>query len=101
MRSSKAVYTMVAVAALLLSAVARAQEGRGEVVYVPTPQVAVDEMLKIAKVSANDFLVDLGSGDGRIVIEAAKRGAQAEDPRAQARHAGGGARLRHGRVAAG
>ena len=73
MRSSKAVYTMVAVAALLLSAVARAQEGRGDVVYVPTPQVAVDEMLKIAKVSANDFLVDLGSGDGRIVITAAKK----------------------------
>ena len=40
--------------------------------YVPTPQVVVDEMLKIAKVSAGDYLVDLGSGDGRIVITAAK-----------------------------
>lgn len=40
--------------------------------YVPTPQVVVDEMLKMAKVSASDYLVDLGSGDGRIVITAAK-----------------------------
>jgi hypothetical protein len=41
--------------------------------YVPTPQVVVDEMIKLANVSANDFVVDLGSGDGRIIITAAKR----------------------------
>jgi methylase of polypeptide subunit release factors len=50
-----------------------AQEGRGNVIYVPTPQVVVDAMLKIAKVGAKDFVIDLGSGDGRIVITAAKK----------------------------
>jgi hypothetical protein len=53
--------------------VAGAQEGRGDVVYVPTPQVVVDEMLRMAKVGASDFVIDLGSGDGRIVITAAKK----------------------------
>jgi len=41
--------------------------------YVPTPQVVVDEMLRMGKVSANDFLVDLGSGDGIIVLTAAQK----------------------------
>jgi len=41
--------------------------------YVPTPQVVVDEMLRMAKVGANDFVVDLGSGDGIIVLTAAQR----------------------------
>jgi SAM-dependent methyltransferase len=54
-----------------------AQDGRGDVVYVPTPQVVVEEMLRMAKVGPKDFLIDLGSGDGRIVITAAKQfGAQ-------------------------
>src|SRR5678815_267644 len=52
---------------------AAAQEGRGDVVYVPTPQVVVDEMLRMAKIGASDYLIDLGSGDGRIVITAAKK----------------------------
>lgn len=52
---------------------AAAQEGRGDVVYVPTPQVVVDTMLEMAKVSARDYLIDLGSGDGRIVITAASK----------------------------
>src|SRR5688572_16310147 len=56
---------------------AGAQDGRGDVVYVPTPQVVVDEMLRLGKVGPNDYLIDLGSGDGRIIITAAKRlGAQ-------------------------
>ena len=56
---------------------ALAQEGRGDVVYVPTPQIVVDEMLTMAKIGPKDFLIDLGSGDGRIVITAAKKyGAQ-------------------------
>lgn len=50
-----------------------AQDGKGDVIYVPTPQITVDEMLRIAKVGPDDFLIDLGSGDGRIVITAAKR----------------------------
>jgi hypothetical protein len=50
-----------------------AQEGVGDVVYVPTPQIVVDEMLRMAKVGPQDFVIDLGSGDGRIVITAAKK----------------------------
>jgi hypothetical protein len=41
--------------------------------YVPTPQVVVDEMLRIGKVGPDDFVVDLGSGDGIIVLTAATR----------------------------
>jgi len=52
------------------------QEGK-DVVWVPTPQVLVDRMLDMAKVTAKDFVMDLGSGDGRTVITAAKRGATA------------------------
>jgi len=48
-----------------------------DVVWVPTPQALVDRMLDLAKVTPNDFLMDLGSGDGRTVITAAKRGATA------------------------
>jgi hypothetical protein len=40
--------------------------------YVPTPQIVVDEMLKMANVTGKDFVVDLGSGDGRMIITAAK-----------------------------
>ncbi|HYC46585.1 MAG TPA: class I SAM-dependent methyltransferase [Burkholderiales bacterium] len=66
-----------ALAAGFLPAGAAAQEGRGDVVYVPTPQIVVDEMLRLAKIGPQDFLIDLGSGDGRIVITAAKKfGAQ-------------------------
>jgi precorrin-6B methylase 2 len=52
------------------------QEGK-DVVWVPTPQSVVDKMLDMAKVTAKDFVIDLGSGDGRTVITAAKRGARA------------------------
>jgi hypothetical protein len=41
--------------------------------YVPTPQEVVDKMLAMAKVTPNDYLIDLGSGDGRIVVTAAKK----------------------------
>jgi hypothetical protein len=40
--------------------------------YVPTPQIVVDEMLKLAGVTAKDFVVDLGSGDGRVILTAAR-----------------------------
>ncbi|BAZ41217.1 hypothetical protein NIES4101_71790 [Calothrix sp. NIES-4101] len=49
------------------------QERTPDVVYVPTPQEVVDKMLEVAKVGKNDILYDLGSGDGRIPITAAKR----------------------------
>jgi precorrin-6B methylase 2 len=48
-----------------------------DVVWVPTPQVVVDKMLDMAGVTKDDFVMDLGSGDGRTVITAAKRGARA------------------------
>ena len=41
--------------------------------YVPTPQIVVDEMLRMAKVGSNDFVIDLGSGDGVIVLTATSR----------------------------
>jgi precorrin-6B methylase 2 len=52
------------------------QQGK-DVVWVPTPSELVDLMLKTAKVTADDFVIDLGSGDGRTVIAAAKLGAHA------------------------
>ena len=48
-----------------------------DVVWVPSPQALVDRMLDIAKLTPDDFHMDLGSGDGRTVITAAKRGATA------------------------
>lgn len=52
------------------------QSGK-DVIWVPTPQSLVDKMLDMAELTAEDKLVDLGSGDGRTVITAAKRGATA------------------------
>jgi SAM-dependent methyltransferase len=52
------------------------QDGK-DVIWVPTPQALVDRMLEMGKVTANDYVIDLGSGDGRTVITAAKRGAKA------------------------
>ena len=48
-----------------------------DVVWVPTPESLVEKMLDIAKVTPNDYLIDLGSGDGRTVITAVKRGTRA------------------------
>jgi precorrin-6B methylase 2 len=48
-----------------------------DVVWVPTPEELVEKMLDIAKVTSQDIVMDLGSGDGRNVIAAAKRGARA------------------------
>ena len=52
------------------------QEGR-DVVWVPTPEILVEKMLDLARVTPEDFVIDLGSGDGRNVIAAARRGARA------------------------
>jgi SAM-dependent methyltransferase len=52
------------------------QEGK-DVIWVPTPQALVDKMLDMAKVTPKDYVIDLGSGDGRTVITAAKRGVKA------------------------
>jgi len=52
------------------------QEGK-DVIWVPTPQALVEKMLDMAKLTADDIHYDLGSGDGRTVITAAKRGTHA------------------------
>jgi Methyltransferase domain len=67
----------LAVGLLALEPAALAQKGAGDVVYVPTPQMVVDAMLRMADVGPGDYLIDLGSGDGRVVISAAARGARA------------------------
>jgi len=67
-----------------------AQEGQSDKDYIPrfgepgkdarwepTPQIVVEKMLDLAKVTSKDFVIDLGSGDGRLVIAAAKRDARA------------------------
>jgi SAM-dependent methyltransferase len=48
-----------------------------DVVWVPTPYTLVEKMLDMARVTPKDYVIDLGSGDGRNVIAAAKRGARA------------------------
>lgn len=53
------------------------QQGK-DVVWVPTPQELVNKMMEVAKVTSADFVIDLGSGDGRTVITAAKIGAKAK-----------------------
>jgi precorrin-6B methylase 2 len=75
--------SLVATAALAQTATAQqpyqpqvGQAGK-DVVWVPTPQALVNKMLDMANVTPQDFVMDLGSGDGRTVITAAKRGARA------------------------
>src|SRR5215210_3841749 len=63
-------------AALLLSCLAitpALAQDYGDTPYVQTPQNVVDRMLEVAKVNARDYVIDLGSGDGRMVITAAQR----------------------------
>ncbi|MGA0023986.1 MAG: SAM-dependent methyltransferase [Burkholderiales bacterium] len=58
--------------AMLCCAPLRAQP-MFDVPFVPTPYVVIDEMLRLANVTAEDFVMDLGSGDGRVLITAAKK----------------------------
>jgi SAM-dependent methyltransferase len=71
-----------------ICAFAQAQQGSKEfkpiegqagkdVIWLPTAQALADKMLNLAQVTPQDYVIDLGSGDGRIVISAAKRGARA------------------------
>ena len=55
------------------SAQPRMKKGEPTLIYVPTPQSVVDKMLEVAKVTKDDYVFDLGSGDGRIPITAAAR----------------------------
>ncbi|KJF70531.1 MULTISPECIES: class I SAM-dependent methyltransferase [Agrobacterium] len=52
------------------------QHGK-DVIWVPTPQALVDRMLEMAGITENDYVIDLGSGDGRTVVSVAKLGARA------------------------
>jgi hypothetical protein len=82
---------VVAAAFLLVTVAADAQTAKGtqkpfepvsgqdgkDVVWVPTPQATVDNMLELTKVTSKDYVIDLGSGNGITVISAAKKGATA------------------------
>jgi precorrin-6B methylase 2 len=78
------VVVLILALGLVMAPIIRAQEfepsvGQAgkDVIWVPTPPELITEMLKMAKLTPNDYLVDLGSGDGRIVMAAAKLGARA------------------------
>lgn len=73
MKLLKRLWVGTCVVAFAAAAPSWAQTGKGDVVYVPTPQIVVDEMLAMIKINANDYLIDLGSGDGRFVITAARK----------------------------
>jgi len=78
MRMNKALLLLPLMLALTAT-LATAQETtlrRPDVIFVPTPQNVVDAMLELAKVGPGDVVYDLGCGDGRLVITAAKRGAR-------------------------
>ena len=59
------------VAAEAAAAPAPAPEKKPDVIFVPTPQAVVDEMLRMAEIGPKDVIYDLGCGDGRIVVTAA------------------------------
>ena len=65
--------TLLATAALSVGVAHVASGVEPDVIYVPTPQPVVDAMLSVAHVTSTDVVYDLGSGDGRIVITAAKQ----------------------------
>jgi SAM-dependent methyltransferase len=71
---------LLSAAIALIAALAAAQSWAwddGSVPFVVTPPEIVERMLRMAEVGSDDYLIDLGSGDGRIVIAAAQRGARA------------------------
>lgn len=69
----RALLVLAALPIARLGAAADIEEQRTGGPYVPTPQVVVDEMLRIGRVGAGDFVFDLGSGDGVIVLTAAQK----------------------------
>ncbi len=72
-RGARVIRALAFIAGLALPGVGDTQGFLSNAPYVPTPQSTVDKMLELAKVGPNDFVIDLGSGDGRIPITAAKR----------------------------
>ena len=73
MTSSLFIFFLIVLLSWLQPVSIQAQEVNLDVPFVPTPYEVVDEMLRLAELKKGDILYDLGCGDGRIVIEAAKR----------------------------
>jgi SAM-dependent methyltransferase len=71
--SAKRALAWLATASLSFNAFAQDGQKELDTPYVPTPQVVVDRMLELAQVKAGETVIDLGSGDGRIMIEAANK----------------------------
>lgn len=69
--SRRAACAFVAAGFLALPSLAQAQAL--DVIYVPTPQKLVDRMLELAEVKASDYVIDLGCGDGRMIVTAARK----------------------------
>ena len=63
----------LALAVCLIAPALVAAQDYGDTPYVQTPQVVVDKMLEMARITAKDFVIDLGSGDGRLIITAARK----------------------------
>jgi predicted RNA methylase len=72
MTARRIVLSLAILAALVVPSSAQQPLRSPDVIFVPTPQEVVDAMLKLAKVTKSDVVYDLGSGDGRIPITAAK-----------------------------
>jgi hypothetical protein len=66
-------WPVVVFSGLLLTPLAADSQDYGDTPYVPTPQHVVEKMLEVAKVNRKDYVIDLGSGDGRMIITAAKK----------------------------
>jgi len=71
----KRALAVVTLAGLSVIAQAQTQTRQPDVIWIPTSNAVVDAMIKMAKVTKNDVVYDLGCGDGKIVIAAAKLGA--------------------------
>ena len=65
-------FAAAVLACFMLSGQAPAPKPKLDVIYLPTPEAVVEKMLEMAQVRSSDYLIDLGSGDGRIPIAAAK-----------------------------
>lgn len=72
-KSSARNYKQILAMVFILTSGCTAQYATGEVPFVPTPMDVVDRMLEMAEVTQKDVVYDLGSGDGRILIRAAKK----------------------------
>jgi ribosomal protein L11 methylase PrmA len=73
MKGTDSMIRLLCLAVALVASPAFGQERHPDVIFVPTPQEVVEDMLRLADVKKGDVLYDLGSGDGRIPVTAAKK----------------------------